>query len=174
MEWDVNLDDVRAVIESAKSRGRENLDRFIHRRLPEASVSQVRETGDVAMEIIESIPLFLARAEQEAEHRGLHPVVAPILEQATGYFLSPVDVIPEMTHGLAGLLDDAYLVLRILEHLDRGPKPLLDWDLKEPLEFLGGLVGREVSKRLDLYSIQFVEAAEGHFCQYWDAVAAEA
>lgn len=170
----MNLADVNAVIESAKARGRDSLDRFIQRRLPDASDHQVREAGDVVLEIIESIPVFLARAEQEADDRGLRPVVAPILEQAARYFLSPVDVIPEMTHGLAGLMDDAYLVLRVLEHLDRGPSPLLEWDLKEPLEFLGGLVGTEVSKRLDLYSIQFVEAAEGHFTRYWESVSAEA
>lgn len=170
----MNLTDVNAVIESAKARGRESLDRFIQRRLPEATADQVQETGDVALEIIESIPIFLARAAQEADSRGLQPVVSPILEQAAGYFLTPVDVIPEMTHGLAGLLDDAYLVLRILEHLDKGSRPLLDWDLDEPIQFLGGLVGNDISKRLDLFAHQFVDAAEGHFTRYWESMAAEA
>lgn len=170
----MNLADVNAVILSAKARGRGYLDRFIRERLPEATDEAVEEMGDVAIEIIESIPLFLARARQEAESRGLQPVVAPILEQATTYFLSPVDVIPEMTHGLAGLLDDAYLVLKLLEHLDRGPSPLLDWKLKEPIEFLSGLIGVEVTQRLDLFSIQFMEAAEVHFARFWDSMAAEA
>ena len=170
----MNLADLNAVIESAKSRGRGGLDRFIQKRLPEASPREVRDAGDVALEIIESVPLFLARAGQEAETRGLQPVVAPILEQAAGYFLNPVDIIPEMTWGLGGLLDDAYLVLKILEQLDRGPKPLLDWDLKEPLEFLGGLVGRDVARQLDLVTLQYVEAAEAHFTRFWTSMAAEA
>lgn len=170
----MNLADVNAVIESAKSRGRDSLDRFIQKRLPAASAREVKDTGDVALEIIESVPLFLARAHQEAEARGLQPVVAPILEQAAGYFLNPVDVIPEMTWGLGGLLDDAYLVLKILEQLDRGPKPLLDWDLKEPIEFLGGLVGRDVARQLDLVTLRYVEAAEAHFTRFWTSMAAEA
>jgi len=100
--------------------------------------------------------------------------VAPILEQAAGYFLNPVDVIPEMTQGLGGLLDDAYLVLKVLEHLDKGPKPLLEWDLKEPLAFLGGLVGKDVSRQLDLVTLRYVEAAEAHFTRFWTSMAAEA
>jgi len=170
----VNLEDVHAVIESAKARGTDSLDRFIQRRLPEASQKEVRDAADVALEIIESVPVFLARAHQEAEAKGIQPVVAPILEQAAGYFLNPVDVIPEMTYGLGGLLDDAYLVLRILEHLDRGPRPLLSWDLKEPLEFLSGLVGRDVTRQLDLMTIRYVEAAEAHFTRFWTSMAAEA
>lgn len=170
----MNLNDVNAVIESAKARGRGSLDRFIGKRLPGASTKEVTDAGDVALEIIESVPVFLARANQEAETRGLHPVVAPILEQAAGYFLNPVDVIPEMTHGLGGLLDDAYLVLKILEQLDRGPKPLLDWDLKEPIQFLEGLVGRDVARQLDLVTLRYVEAAEAHFTRFWTSMAAEA
>lgn len=170
----MNLNDVNAVIDSAKSRGRESLDRFIQRRLPDASSREVSDAAEVALEIIESVPIFLARAYQEAEERGLHPVVAPILEQAAGYFLNPVDVIPEMTQGLGGLLDDAYLVLKVLEHLDKGPKPLLEWDLKEPLAFLGGLVGKDVSRQLDLVTLRYVEAAEAHFTRFWTSMAAEA
>ena len=170
----MNIADVQAVITSAKARGREPLDRFLKNRLPEAKDHQIRETGDVALEIIDSIPLFLARARQAAEQRGLTQVVAPILEQAAEYFLSPMDVIPEMTHGLAGLLDDAYLVLKILQRLDEGATPLLEWELDEPLELLSGLMGVETTRRLDLVSHQFMERAELHFTRYWESVAAEA
>ncbi len=170
----MNIADVNAVIASAKARGRDPLDRFLQARLGDGPDSRVKEAGDVALEIIESIPVFLARAEQAAAERGLTPVVAPILEQAANYFLSPLDVIPEMTHGLAGLLDDAYLVLRILEHLDKGSKPLLDWNLTEPLQLLSGLLGVEVTRRLDLFAHQFMETAEVHFAEYWDSMAAEA
>ncbi|MDT8340378.1 MAG: YkvA family protein [Longimicrobiales bacterium] len=170
----MNLDDVNAVIESAKARGREGLDRYIQRRLPEATDEQVRETGDVALEIIESVPVFLARARQEAEQRGLQPVVTPILELAARYFLNPVDVIPEMTHGLGGLLDDAYVVLRVLDRLDHGPTPFLGWDLKEPLEFLAGVMGRDTVRRLDLATLRYAEAAEAHYTRVWDEVSARA
>ena len=79
-----------------------------------------------------------------------------------------------MTHGLAGLLDDAYLVLKILQRLDEGATPLLEWELDEPLELLSGLMGVETTRRLDLVSHQFMERAELHFTRYWESVAAEA
>ena len=99
------------------------------------------------------MPLFLARAGQEAEERQLTQVVQPLLNRAEAYFLEPVDLIPEMTQGLAGLLDDSYLVLRILQDLDRGPDRFLDWDLGHPLEFLRRLVGEEVASKLDTLSL---------------------
>ena len=45
----------------------------------------------------------------------------PLLEHAARYFINPVDLIPEMTKGMAGLLDDTYLALRILENLNVRP-----------------------------------------------------
>jgi hypothetical protein len=63
-------------------------------------------------------------------------------------------MIPEMTLGLAGLLDDTYLLLRILKNLDRGPDPFLAWDLDHPLAFLRRLIGEEVARKLDERSIE--------------------
>ena len=47
------------------------------------------------------------------------------------YFVNPVDLIPEMTQGMAGLLDDTYLAFRILENLNRGSPPLMDTDFDD-------------------------------------------
>lgn len=170
----MNLDDIMAVIHSAKARGPDALNRYIRQRLPEASDAQVQNMSTVAEEIIDTIPVFLARAEQAAEERGLEAVVSPILAQATRYFLTPVDVIPEMTLGLPGLLDDAYLVLRLLEHLDGGAEPFLDWELREPIEFLSALVGRETTDTLDLHTQLFIDTAEVDFVRLWDSRSAEA
>ena len=147
-----SLDDVQAVILSAKARGDESLVRFVQRRFPKAAEAEVRDATDLAVEIIETVPVFLARAAQEASERNLEAVVTPLLDYAVRYFLKPADLIPEMTQGLAGLLDDTYLVLRILENLDRGPAPFLDWELSEPLMFLRWLVGETVAVQLDSMS----------------------
>ena len=149
----MSISEVQAVIDSAKSRGTESLERLIRERLREATDIEVRDATELALEIIESVPLFLARAGQEAEERQLTSVVKPLLNHAEGYFVQPVDLIPEMTQGLAGLLDDSYLVLRMLQNLDRGPDRFLDWDLGHPLEFLRRLVGEEVAGRLDALSL---------------------
>lgn len=164
----VHLTDVQAVIESARARGgMDMLERFIRRRLPEAEEAEVKEAAEVATEIIESIPVFLARARQEAGQRGLQNVVGPLLDHAEHYFLQPVDLIPEMTQGLAGLLDDSYLFIRVLQHLDKGPEPFLDWDLEYPAQFLRTLVGPDISRRLDVIVVDAVQQVSQHLNELW-------
>jgi uncharacterized membrane protein YkvA (DUF1232 family) len=170
----VSLADVQAVITSARSRGTELLQRFVRERLPGASEDEVLDATEVALELIESVPLFLARAEQEAEDRQLTSVIGPILAHVERYFLEPIDLIPEMTYGLPGLLDDTYLVLRILENLDRGPDRFLDWDLAHPLMFLRRLVGEEVARKLDAHSLDAMHEISSDLHRFWDRVSLRA
>lgn len=170
----MNLEDIQAVISSAKARGREPLVRFIEKRVPDASEEELQEVADVAVEVIETVPILLARAAQEAEERSLTNLVNPLLEEAEAYFLSPMDLIPEMTQGLAGLLDDTYLVLRILQNLNRGDEPLLQTDLTEPLAFIRNLVGPKVVEKLDRAAIQAAEQIEGKLTALWAEMGAEA
>jgi hypothetical protein len=163
-----SLTDMQAVIESAKARGgMEALERFISKRLPEAEEAEVTEAAEVAVEIIESIPVFLARARQEAAERKLQSVVGPLLDHAERYFLQPVDLIPEMTQGLAGLLDDSYLFIRLLQHMEKGPEPFLDWDLDYPAQFLRSLVGEEISARLDAIAVDAMRQVSSHLSELW-------
>jgi hypothetical protein len=162
------LADIVAIIESAKARdGRGALEKHIARTLPEAEASEVREAADVAIEVIESIPIFLARARQESEERGLRSIVDPLLDRAQRYYLQPVDLIPEMTQGLAGLLDDSYLVIRTLQNLDKGPQPFLDWDLDYPVRFLQRLIGAPIAQRLDRIALQALEEVSTHVEEVW-------
>ena len=166
----MSLTDIQAVIESAKSRGTHSLERYVRRRLPDATEIEVRDATDLAVEIIESVPIFLARADQEAEERHLDSVVTPILDHVERYFLQPMDLIPEMTQGLTGLLDDSYLVLRILENLDRGPDRFLDWDLGHPLMFLRRLVGDDIARKLDERSLDAMNEMAQDVHRFWDEV----
>ena len=166
----MRLSDIQAVVESAKSRGIEPLERYVRRRLPEATDGEVREAAELAVEIIESVPIFLARADQEAEERHLEAVITPILDHVERYFLEPMDLIPEMTHGLVGLLDDSYLVLRILENLDHGPDRFLDWDLGHPIHFLRRLIGEEVARKLDERSLDAMGEISQDLTRFWDQV----
>jgi uncharacterized membrane protein YkvA (DUF1232 family) len=170
----MNLADVQAVIQSAKARGTDSLEEFIRARLPDASDHEVTEAAEVAVEIIETVPIFLARAAQEAEERAMVPIVQPLLDHAVRYFTSPVDLIPEMTLGLAGLLDDTYLVLRILSNLERGAEPFLDWDLDHPTAFLRGLVGEGVGRRLDVISFRAMDEVSAQISALWNGLSAEA
>jgi uncharacterized membrane protein YkvA (DUF1232 family) len=170
----VSMADIQAVIDSAKARGMDQLESFIRRRAPALTEEKVVEAAEVALEIIDSVPVFLARAAQEARHRGMVKTVQPVLDHAEQYFLRPMDLIPEMTQGLAGLLDDTYLVLRILQNLDKGPEPFLDWDLDFPVAFLRGLVGEDIGGKLDALSMVALQEVSQHLNVLWEQASHEA
>ncbi len=166
------IPDLLAVIESAKARGGiEGLERFIAKSLPDADEHEVRQAAEVALEVIESVPIFLARARQEARERSLSSVVDPLLDHAERYYLQPMDLIPEMTQGLAGLLDDSYLVIRILQNLEKGPEAFLDWDLDYPARFLQRLIGPGVTQRIDRLAIQAMHDVSAQLSQLWQRMA---
>lgn len=167
-----SLPDILAVIESAKVRGGlRALERHIAKSLPDAEPAEVGEAAEVALEVIESVPVFLARARQEAQERSLSAVVGPLLDRAEWYYLQPLDLIPEMTQGLPGLLDDSYLVIRILQNLDRGPRTFLDWDLEHPSAFLRRLIGGVVAQRLDDLALEAMNDVSAQVADFWDRMA---
>lgn len=163
-----SMPDILAVIESAKARGGiEGLQKWLHKRFPESTDEQVNETAELALEIIESVPVFIASARQEADERNLASVVYPLLAHAERYYLQPVDLIPEMTQGLAGLLDDSYLVIRILENLEKGPEHFLEWDFDYPRQFLASIMGSGISQRLDLIAIEAMQQVSAQLSEFW-------
>ena len=167
-----HVTDVLAVIESAKARGGvDALERFVRKALPDAEEVEIKGATEVALEIIESVPVFLARARQEAEERKLSSVVMPLLDHAERYYLQPLDLIPEMTQGLPGLLDDSYLVLRIIENLEKGPEQFLDWDLDYPIRFLTRLIGPAISQQLDRIAQEAMDELSTHLADMWEKMA---
>lgn len=167
--------DILAIIESAKARGgMEVLRKHIAKSLPDAEEQEIRDAAEVALEVIESIPIFLARARQAGAERGLSSVVNPLLDHAERYYLQPLDLIPEMTQGLAGLLDDTYLVIRILQHLEQGPGTFLDWDLDDPARFLRRLIGPGVAQRIDKIAIQAMHEVSTQLAELWQRMAHQA
>ena len=165
----VNLEEIQAVIDSAKARGTDQLATYVRGRLPDTSDTDVRDAAAVLLEIIESVPLILAAAAKGAEERHLTHVVQPVLDRAVRYFLHPVDLMPEMTLGLPGLLDDTYLVLRILQVLEEGPKPLVDWDLDHPISLIRSLLGDTIGQHLDAMSALAFEEVIDDVRESWGA-----
>ncbi len=163
----MNLKDVQAVIDSARARDEGRLEEFIRGVEPDASDQDVADAAAVAVEVMETVPLLLAHAAHAADQRGLNMVVMPLLEHAARYFIDPLDLIPEMTQGLAGLLDDTYLALRTLENLSRGSDPLLDADFQEPLRFLRRLVGNRISRKLDAAAIIALQDVSTEVSRAW-------
>ncbi len=165
----MNLEEIQAVIDSAKARGPDQLATYVRGRLPDASDVDVHDTAEVLLEIIESVPLVLAAAAREAEARNLAHIVQPVLDRATLYFLHPLDLMPEMTLGLPGLLDDTYLVFRILQVLEEGPEPLVEWDLDHPTALIRKLLEDSIGQRLDAISALAFEEVADDVRQSWGA-----
>jgi uncharacterized membrane protein YkvA (DUF1232 family) len=166
--------DIQAVVASAQARGTDSLERLIRNRNPDAPDPEVTDQLQRAVAIIVGLPDLLERAEQEARIQGVILAVAPVLARAREYVLRPVDLIPEMTRGLAGLLDDAYFVLRLLHALGQGPEPLLRESMGEHLGFLRGLTGEDVAGRLDRLSVQTLLETQKDLRDAWEEGAAEA
>ena len=163
----MNLDEIQAVIDSAKARGTDLLTAYVQGRLPDASERDVADTAEVLLEIIESVPLVLAAAAKGAADRNLGHVVQPVLDRAARYFIHPMDLMPEMTLGLPGLLDDTYLVFRILQVLEEGPEPLVEWDLDHPTSLIRSLIEDTVGQQLDAISALAFEDVVDDVRQYW-------
>ncbi len=166
----MNLEDIQAVIDSAKVRDNGKLEEFIRRISPTTSDEEVADAAKVAAEVVEMVPIVLACAAQAADQRGLTMVVKPVLDHATRYFVNPVDLIPEMTQGMAGLLDDTYLVFRILENLNLGSPPLMETDFKVPLRFLRRLLGPEITRKLDAASIFALQDVSAQVTRAWEQI----
>ena len=164
----MNLGDVQAVIESAKARDDGRLEDFIRKIAPRFSQEEVTDAASIATEIVETVPVLLARAAQAADQRGLGFLVMPLLEQTAEYFIDPIDLIPEMTQGMVGLLDDTYLALRVLENLNCGAHPLFDAKFEEPLRFLRSLVGPKISRKLDAKSLIALEDVSAQVVRVWE------
>ena len=94
-----------------------------------------------AQEIIEGIPELLSEAAISAEVRGVGLLVQPLLDHAAEYFLNPIDHAPELAFGVPGLLDDAYLALRLIHMVQEVYQPLVRADIAAQLEFLRRLLG---------------------------------
>ncbi|MEZ4417751.1 MAG: DUF1232 domain-containing protein [Gemmatimonadota bacterium] len=167
----VPLDDVRAVIESAKARETGGFLALIRSRFPDASDAHQQELAERALGIIEEIPLLMEQAHRTARGRDVEALVEPVLAHAARYFLAPIDAIPEMTQGLAGLIDDAYFVLHILELIDGGPTRLSAVDLAGRAAFLRELLGPRMTEQLNRTTEHAVEAVSESVTQVWNALA---
>ena len=76
-----------------------------------------------------------------------------------------------MTQGLPGLLDDSYLVIRIIENLEKGPETFLDWDLDYPARFLQRLIGPVIAQRLDRIAERSMEEVSVQLAELWQRMA---
>jgi uncharacterized membrane protein YkvA (DUF1232 family) len=102
---------------------------------------------------IEETPDLLDAAFAAATAAGAGPAMQPIFDAALKYWQEPADLVPDDL-GMLGLLDDAYLSLRLLESVSavqraKTGRPLLSIDLEEINHRARQLLGEPIATRLD-------------------------
>lgn len=102
---------------------------------------------------IEGTPDLLDAAFAAATAAGAGPAMQPIFDAALRYWQEPADLVPDDL-GMLGLLDDAYLSLRLLESVSvvqraKTGRPLLSIDLEGVNHRVRELLGEPTATRLD-------------------------
>ena len=101
------------------------------------------------MAIVEGIPGLLESVSEAAMTRGIGLMVQPLLDHAADYFRDPTDHAPEAAYGMAGLLDDAYLAISLVNLVHENFEPLVETDVAGQLSVLRGLLEPELLAKLD-------------------------
>lgn len=126
-------------------------------------LAEMTKFADLVLPFIEAYiqrtPDLLDATYAAAEAAGLGPGMQPIFDAALKYWQEPDDLVPDDL-GVLGLLDDAYLSLRLLESVSQLQKaktgrPLLSVDLEAANHRIRQLLGDETAARLN----QLVEEA---------------
>lgn len=110
---------------------------------------------------INQVPIVFEQTIAIADRAGELENIIPLLESAAIYFFEPMDFIPD-DQGLYGLLDDAYLTLRMLEKINdvyirTCGYYLLPFDLASSNNAVRHFLGKQLVNRLDMEVAQAVE-----------------
>ena len=142
----MKIDQIQTVIAESKSKGLGPLRELLWAQLGEVTTETVMETENRLVSLVESMPDRIQTAHNYATENDLTDQVQPLLDEVVRYFLEPMDLIPEMALGMIGLLDDAYVTLKIMNVLPEGCRPA---DSKSDLDLLRTMLGDNFSNQLD-------------------------
>ena len=142
-------DAIRRIIAEQDGRGAVSIEQFIRVRARNNTEAEIRDSIDYCREIINAVPVIIDQVRKTAEERGFSNWVEPLVAHAEDYFLEAEDYLPEKQLGAFGLLDDAYVALKVLSFLHAGPDPVLKVEVDGPLDFLRQVLGDEATAKLD-------------------------
>lgn len=135
---------------------RRDLGAAAHRSRAEAIVNAIRL-------YVETTPDIVERALAAAEAAGVRDQMTPIFETALAYVGEELDFIPDRL-GLAGLVDDAYLVHGLIQEISHRHRALTGKDLVpvgvfEQSQRIRRLIGEPTATRLDVAVVAFARRA---------------
>lgn len=131
----------------------QHLEQVLSPRLRNLDRHSAKEAANLVLGYIEQVPTILDHAISHASSYGELDTISPLLNQAAQYFFEPEDYIPDRI-GIYGLLDDAYLCLRMLEminqvYLREYGAYLLPMDLAPMNQIIRPFLGDGLAAQLD-------------------------
>ena len=142
----------RASVMSAIEKAKPMMDAAERERMAETVVREVRA-------FVESAPTVVEATVQAAEEAGVVEQVKPIFETALSYTQEDGDFIPDRL-GLAGLIDDAYLIHGLMQEISERHRILSGRTLLPSGPFvvmqdIKRLIGEPTATRLEMAIVAF-------------------
>lgn len=117
------------------------------------------EGVDAIREFVQATPTVIESTMRAARNAGVIEQVAPIFETALSYMSETADFIPDRL-GLAGMLDDAYLIHGLMQEISERHRiltgtPLLPSTHFAMLPHIKRIIGEPIGTRLDVAIVAF-------------------
>ncbi len=116
---------------------------------------EVRGAVEFVVEYVEHVPAYLRDGLEAARLAGREAEMSEVIREATEYWLTESDIIPDRL-GLLGILDDAYYSLTLMQavsdrHEDEIGRPLFSRNLKAANASIRNLIGEPAASQIDMF-----------------------
>lgn len=135
----------------------------VRREQPDKTDDEIQTFADKAVagvrEFVVSAPTVIEATLQAAEEAGVLERVQPIFETALQYTEEELDFIPDSL-GLAGLMDDAYLIYGLMQEISERHRVLVGTSLLPAVTFsimqdIKRMIGDPTATRLEMAIVAF-------------------
>jgi len=145
----MSTESIRQLIATAKSQDRGQLRAFLQRRISKPDQENLRRAFDSIIYYLDMVPVIVDMVSGSAAKQGVDPIVAPLVEFVTRRFTDPANRVGQPNYELIGLLDDAYVTMRVLDQLPRTPEPLHTLEMRDYNLFVLSLLGPEHGEKAE-------------------------
>lgn len=119
------------------------------------ATDELRQAVAFVREYVEHVPAYLRDGLEAARMVGREAEMRTVVDEATRYWLTASDIIPDRL-GLLGIMDDAYYALTLMQAVsdryeaDTG-RPLFARDLKAANASIRKLIGEPAASQVDMF-----------------------
>jgi hypothetical protein len=120
-----------------------------------AGEDELRGAVGFVSEYVEHVPAYLRDGLEVARMVGREAEMAEVVREATDYWLTESDIIPDR-FGLLGILDDAYCSLTLMQAVsdryeEESGRALFSRNLKAANASIRNLIGEPAASQIDMY-----------------------